>query len=255
MEGAVIMRIKTFGIVEKPVLILIHGGGLSWWSWKEQIRGLEKDYHIHTVIIDGHGEDYQNDFISIEDTATQLIAYIQENHNGSVHGICGLSIGAQIAVEILSREPDLANNWLIESVLIKPLGYVVKLIEPTISIMYPLIKQRWYAKLQSKSLCVGEADFQDYFLDSSRMSLNTLKAISRSNGNYQLKRSPIVTEKNVWIYVGSKEPKVMLESARLLANSIPNSKLDILMGYKHGELSLVHKEAYIEIIKKFKKER
>ncbi len=46
------MIFKEFGYKTMPVIIFLHGGGLSWWSWKPQIETLQKDYHIVTPIID-----------------------------------------------------------------------------------------------------------------------------------------------------------------------------------------------------------
>ena len=48
------MLFKEFGDVKKPTVILLHGGGLSWWSLQPVIALLEKEYHIVTPIIDGY---------------------------------------------------------------------------------------------------------------------------------------------------------------------------------------------------------
>lgn len=242
------MIIKEFGRQDRPVVFLIHGGGLSWWSWKKVIELLKENFSIRAVIIDGHGEDSENDFVSIENTAAQILEYIKNNSIESIHGICGLSIGAQIVVELFSGHPALAENWLIESALVIPLGSVNKWIEPLISLAYPLIRYRWYAKLQAQALCINEEDFNQYFEDSKKMSLESLKAVTTSNGNYKLKFETLATTKQVMIFVGSKEPKIMIQSAKNLAQAIPNSQLTILGGYKHGQFSLQNPQAYAKTI-------
>lgn len=246
------MKIKEYGKSDKPLLIFIHGGGLSSWSWMDIIHLLEEEYDIKAIIIDGHGEDYETDFISIEDTAGKIREHLKANNISRVHGICGLSIGAQITVELLTSTPNLSENWLIESALVVPMKTITNVMLPFISLAYPLIKKKWYAKLQAKTLLISENDFELYFKDSSRMSLSTLQAVTISNGNYTLKSNHIESSSNILIFVGSKEPKIMIRSAQLLAHSIPNSKLEILEGYKHGELSLKQHVRYAEIIKGFK---
>jgi len=37
------MIFKEFGNKNMPVIIFLHGGGLSWWSWKPQIKALQKE--------------------------------------------------------------------------------------------------------------------------------------------------------------------------------------------------------------------
>ncbi len=49
-----------------PTIILLHGNGLSDWSWDRVVKELQEEYHIVTPIIDGHGEDFETEFTSIE---------------------------------------------------------------------------------------------------------------------------------------------------------------------------------------------
>ncbi len=246
------MKIKEFGNESKPVIILIHGGGLGYRSWNKVIEEIKNDFCIKTVIIDGHGEDFESDFISIEETASKIESYFKSIGISKVHGICGLSIGAQITVELLSRNAELAENWLIESALVIKMEKITKLVLPLITLMYPLVKMRWYAKLQSQTLQIEDSLFEKYYEDSSKMSLNTLRAVTESNSNYELKKPTIISKSNVQIFVGSREPKIMLKSAKLLSESIEGSKLQILQGFKHGEFSLKHTKKYVETIKSFK---
>ena len=98
---------------EKPLtVILLHGGGLSWWNYKEAAQLLAQNYHVVIPLLDGHaGSDC--DFTSIEDTAGRICEDIQARFGGSVFAI-GLSIGGQILVEMLSRKPDICQYAVIE---------------------------------------------------------------------------------------------------------------------------------------------
>ena len=48
------------------------------------------------------------------------------------------------------------------------------------------------------------------------------------------------------VAVGSRESRIMQKSARLLHEMIPNSRLETLSGYYHGELSLNHPKQYVQ---------
>ena len=164
------MIFKEFGNKNMPVIIFIHGGGLSWWSWKPQIEVLQKNYRIITPIIDGHGDACDTTFVSIKESAEQVIKYIKENCNGKIFALCGLSIGAQIIVEILSKESDITENAVIESALVYPIKMVIALTVPMYNMCYGLIKKRWFAKLQAKTLNVPVELFETYYQESSRMT-------------------------------------------------------------------------------------
>lgn len=245
------MIFKEFGNKNKQVIIFLHGGGLSWWSFKSQIEALQKDYFVVTPIIDGHGEDWNNTFISIRKSAEQVLAYIKENCNGKVFAICGLSIGAQIVVEILSQECDITENAVIESALVYPIKMTTKLIVPMYNLCYGLIKKRWYAKLQAKTLNVPEELFESYYIDSSRMTKESLINIAKSNGEYSMPTTLCNTKAKTLILVGEKELSVMKKSANLLHDTIKGSSLKVIEKGGHGEISLVNTDRYIDLLQCF----
>lgn len=245
------MIFKEFGNKNNPVIIFLHGGGLSWWSFKPQIEALQKDYFIVTPIIDGHGDDWNNTFISIKKSAEQVICYIKNNCNGKVFAICGLSIGAQIVVEILSEECNITKNTVIESALVYPMKITTKLIIPMYNLCYGLIQKRWYSKLQAKTLNVPEELFESYYKDSSRMTKKSLINMAKSNGNYPMPQALCNTKAKTLILVGEKELSIMKKSAKLLHNTIKSSSLKILEKYGHGEISLIHTDKYIDLLQHF----
>ena len=96
--------------------------------------------------LDGHG-DSDAPFISIEENAARLISYIDVHFGGQILAIGGLSLGGQIAVEMLSQRSDICQYALIESALVKPMKLTSALIGPVFGMSYGLIKQKWFAKL------------------------------------------------------------------------------------------------------------
>jgi pimeloyl-ACP methyl ester carboxylesterase len=245
------MMFKEFGDKSQPSILLLHGGGLSWWSWKRQIEALQKDYRIITPVIDGHGDDYCTDFASIEDSAGHVVQYIRENLNGHVFAICGLSLGAQITVEILSQENDITEHAVIESALVCPIKTVVKLSLPMFSLFYGFIKKRWFAKLQANSMKLPEDMFTDYYEDSMRMTKESLIQMTKSNGYYTMPATLKNTKAKTLILTGEKELSVMIKSAKCLYDTISGSSLLVMKKIGHGEISLTYPDRYVELLKRF----
>lgn len=63
------MKFHEFGDCGNPHIMLIHGGGNSWWNYLRQARVLSEKYHVILPTLDGHGEEYLTEYISTEDTA------------------------------------------------------------------------------------------------------------------------------------------------------------------------------------------
>lgn len=245
------MLFKEFGNKNNPVIIFLHGGGLSWWSLKPQIEALQKDYYIVTPLIDGHGDDWNTTFVSINHSAKQVIHYIEDKCNGKVFAICGLSIGAQIVIEVLSLESDIAENAVIESALVYPMKLATKLTVPMFHLSYGLIKKKWFAKLQAKSLYVPDELFETYYNDSSRMTKESLINLTKSNGDYSVPSTLCNTKAKILVLVGEKELEIMKKSAKLLHNTINGSTYKVIKKYGHGEISLIHSDEYIELLQHF----
>lgn len=242
------MIFRETGNRNLPAIILLHGGGLSDWSWKEVADRLRATYNVVTPVIDGHGEDGGKTFTSIEDSAAKIISYIQNIHNGKVFAIGGLSIGAQIVCEVLSQQGNIADNAIIESALVCPIKGTAALTVPTYKLFYGLIKKRWFAKMQSKTLCVPDDMFEKYYEDSIHISKQSLINITLSNGSYALKHSIAAVTAKVLIIAGEKELGIMKKSAELLHKTIKGSSLYIAPKMKHGELCMVYPDNYIRLL-------
>ena len=240
------MKVVEFGKQNQDVAVLLHGGGLSWWNYREAALHLSEDFHVVLPVLDGHGEEK---LTSIEDNAARIISYIDAHFGGRVAVLGGLSLGGQIALEMMTQRPDICRSALIESALVKPSRLTRALIGPTFAVSYALIKQRWFARWQASYLGIPKALFEDYFRDTCAISKEDLIAFMQANCGYALK--PIETTARVKIVAGSREQRNILESARMIHRAIPGSELEILPGLRHGDQSLNQPEHYARMVKEW----
>jgi len=239
------MQYVEYGAHNSQTVILLHGGGLSWWNYREVALLLADKYHVVLPILDGHA-DSDAPFTSIEENAARLIAYIDEHHGGSVYALGGLSLGGQIAVEMLTQRSDICRFALLESVLVKPSKLTHALIKPTFGMSYGLIKQKWFAKLQAAYLGIPKALFDDYYRDTCKITKEDMIAFLQSNSAYSIKPALRDTQAKVHIVFGSKEQASICTSGNLLNRMLSDSTLEVLPGYRHGDLSLNHPEQYAQ---------
>ena len=241
------MQYVEYGAHNSQTIILLHGGGLSWWNYREVTQLLADKYHVVLPILDGHA-DSDAPFNSIEDTAAKIISHIDEHFGGKVLAVGGLSLGGQIAVEMLTQRSDICRFALLESVLVKSSKLTHALIKPTFGMSYGLIKQKWFAKLQAAYLGIPQTLFDDYYQDTCKISKEDMIAFLQSNSAYSIKHALRDTQAKVHIVFGSKEQASICTSGRPLNRMIPDSTLEVLPGYRHGDLSLNHPEQYAQML-------
>ena len=241
------MKCVEYGNQNTEAVILLHGGGLSWWNYRDVAQLLSERFHVVLPILDGHA-DSDAPFISIEDNAARIIAHIDKHFGGKVLAVGGLSLGGQIAVEMLTQRPDICRFALLESTLVKPSKLTHALIKPAFGMSYGLIKQKWFAKTQAAYLGIPQKLFDDYYRDTCKITKEDMIVFLESNSAYSIKPALRDTQAKVHIVFGSKEQSSIRTSGKLLNHTIPGSTMEILPGYTHGDLSLNHPEQYAQML-------
>ena len=113
------MEFKIYKNKNKPLFVYIHGECLSSFSFKKEVDELKKDYTILLPVLNEQSENHSG-FTTIQDAATSIIEYIEQNYDGHVQVLAGFSLGGQIVAEILAKRPDFSEYIMIESVMMRP---------------------------------------------------------------------------------------------------------------------------------------
>lgn len=243
------MVVKEYGIENNDIVVLLHGGGLSWWNYKDEINLLKKRFHLIIPVLNGHSESDKS-FTSIEDNADDIIKLIDDRFEGKVTLMGGLSLGGQILLEILSKRNDICDYAIIESALAYPLRITYRLIEPSIAASYNLISKKWFSRLEFKSLKINNSLFESYYNDTCNITKQNLIAFMKANASYNIKSSLSDCKAKTLVLAGSRERPIMKKSAYAIQKTIPDSQLEILNGYYHGDISINHADEYVNRVKK-----
>ena len=241
------MNCVEYGKENSDVIVLLHGGGLSWWNYREVAEMLSGDYHVVLPILDGHVES-DREFTTIEDNAVEIIEYIDCRFGGSVLLMGGLSLGAQVLLEILSKRASICQYALVESPLVIPSKFTYAMIKPAFGSCYGLIHHRWFSKLQFASLKMKQELFEDYYRDTCGITKQNMIAFLEENSMYSLKNTIADCQAEVHIFVGEKETSVMRKSAKMIQKKLPGSSLTVLPKLYHGEFSINYSKDYVNSI-------
>lgn len=222
------MDYQEYGREHTTFMMFIHGGGVGGWMWDKQIQHFS---NVHCVVPELIGDDMH---FSIEECARKLLKIIEEKAQGKHVTVVGFSLGAQIIVKMLSLNAQLIDNAIINSALVIPSPITKKLIGPFITLSFPLIKNKSFAKLQAKALYINQEYFQQYYQDSLKIKIETLTNILQENMSFAIPDNFSQASCQILVTVGEREKGIMKKSARLLVNRNPNCKGVVLSNIGHG---------------------
>lgn len=242
------MKYQEYGPKQKDVILLLHGGGLSWWNYRAVAELLQEEYHVILPILDGHaGSD--RPFTTIEENASEIISFIDEHLNGKVLLIGGLSLGGQILLEILAQRKDICSYALVESAAVLPSRLTHALIAPAFGSSYGLIKNKNFARLQFRSLHIKPELFEAYYRDTCQIQKQDMIAFLQANTSYTLKSAFKESSARIHVYFGAKETRTVRHSAEAICKVRPACALHPLPGLKHGEFSINHADQYVDAVR------
>ena len=253
------MIIHEFGDKKFPHILLIHGGGNSWWNYLRQARILSDTYHVILPTLDGHGEEYQKEYISTENSAHQIMDYIKNNCDGKLFAVGGVSLGGQIAIELLSLNSDIAQKAIIDGSICIPQPNLSRISTIVVKIFGKLMFSKSASKIQlslMKKIYPNMAypeEIENYYMeDMPRLPMKTLvKMYKTYMGKYRLKESITESKAQVLYIYGEKEMRCVKESAKLFQKMHPDCILYEAKGYNHGYLSAYLPLEWIKLVNQF----
>ena len=253
------MNFHEFGDKSLPHILLIHGGGNSWWNYLRQAQLLSEQYHVILPTLDGHGEEYQKEYVSTEQSAQEILEYIKDQCDGHVFAIGGVSLGGQIVMELLSLDSHIAEKAIIDGSLCIPQPKLAKMSLFFVKCFGKLMFSRSACKMQLKLMrrmypkMAYPEELERYYLeDMPRLPIQTLETIYKTYmAKYKLKPAISDSSAQVLYIYGEKEMKCVKESAKLFQKMHPNCTLYEAKGYNHGYLSTYLPVEWMELVMPF----
>ena len=250
------MVFHEFGDKKFPHILLIHGGGNSWWNYIRQARMLSDKYHVILPTLDGHGEEYQKDYITTENSAQQILEYIKNNCDRKLFAIGGVSLGGQIAIELLSLDSDIAEKAIIDGSICIPQPKLARICTVIVKLFGKIMFSKSASKIQlglMKKMYPNMAypeEIENYYIeDMPRIPIKTLVTIYQTYmGEYRLKYAIKESKAQVLYIYGEKEMKCVKESAKLFQKMHPDCTLYEAKGYNHGYLSAYLPLEWMEVV-------
>ena len=120
------MKFHEFGDKNNKPMILIHGVLTPWQIWQPQAEYFKQNYFVAVPALDAHIEEEASEFLSIDDEAAKIEAYVKENFGGRVYALCGLSMGGKIANRIFERRNISIDNLVLDGAPLVKGSFIAK---------------------------------------------------------------------------------------------------------------------------------
>ncbi len=247
------------GPSDAPVVLLLHGGGVGAWMWRDQVEALRDRYRVITPDLPGHDHSAGVPFPSdggapapaqiVADLAG-LLREVAPSAGTDAPGatVVGFSFGAQLTVALAAAHPELVARAVVVSALTAPMpmpGLSAGLSAGLVRAAAPLGGQRWFARLQAKALYVDDDMFDDYLRTARSLSAADLVALTSANAAFRIPEAWAAFPGQALLLAGGAEPRALVRGMRELHRRLPGSELEIMAGAGHG-LPLQHPAWFTE---------
>ena len=96
------MKYYEFGQENSELMVMLHGGGVSYRGMLPSAEEMAKVYHVVLVAYDGFNPDEpETEFQSPMDEAKRLGDYLVEHYGGKVDIFYGISYGCRVSMQYI----------------------------------------------------------------------------------------------------------------------------------------------------------
>ena len=242
------MVFNTYGDINNPAVILMHGMCQHWKSMYDFMHKLEENYYLIIPGMDGFYEN-SGDFTTFADQCRQIEEYVKENYGGKVYGYYGISQGTIVGAELLARNNIEIEKTFFDGTYAAHQGYLAGL--GTYKIFASAKKnggkfpKAMNIVMNLMGLSEDDMDMLKYVYWNA--SYDSIKQNMIQNYTYQVNPEITNNQTRLWLCCGSKEPYAK-KSHKILKKYITPVDEIILEGYGHGQMMYKHGDKLCDLI-------
>lgn len=226
------MHVSTLGDERGRPVLLLHGGGVAGWMWDPMIERLGDGFRLLVPDLPGHDRSADEEYRSHDQAVSELVPLLERSGSGPA-AVVGFSLGAQLAVLLAARHPELVERVAVISAQARPIP-APRLTLALLGATAGLAKRDWFARLQAKELFVPPELLDDYLRTSAGISRSTLLAAVGENIRFTIPSGWSEFPGRALVLAGSRERPIMRASAGALHDALPGSEHEIVDGAGHG---------------------
>ncbi len=215
-----------------PLVVLLHGAGVSSWMWVS-ITDRLSDFATLAIDLPGHGDSRAIAWQSLEEAASDVARVIDQEASGRPVHLVGLSLGASVALTVLAqRRPALASATLSGMHAgAMPNKMFVKLVT---RLLVPFCPTSFFSRQTAKLIKVPKDDIPRFVSEAGKACGRDVVQACLDVVDYDAPASLRTVEIPALFLAGSKEHHHIRASLGRFAGMMPNAHAAIAPGLGHG---------------------
>lgn len=246
------MNYITFGDKNNKSLVFIHGLASTAELCFVALLPYLSDYYVVLCELDCHYDKSKKDIFSMNDCIDDIENYIINNLSGKVYGLCGFSMGATMAVDLISRGSIRVERLLLDAAITIDMGLAVKPFAYAFAIGTDRIKKGKFIAKFMLDYFMGKGNDSASEMMYTNITKKTILDACKTLHHYHISDDLKKFAKPALFLMGSEEA-IPKKSAMLLKKYLPQMKIEVFEGKGHGQFLHEEPEAYVKILLDFLK--
>ncbi|MBZ0300343.1 MAG: alpha/beta hydrolase [Anaerolineae bacterium] len=214
------LYVQETGPDAAPTIVFLHGAGVAGWMWQPQVVDLARDYHCLVPDLPGHGQSPDVSPFTLADCTEQVADVIRQRAHGGKAHLVGLSMGASVALQMASQQPELVDHVLVSGPTAGPMpGLLIWLTRA----MAPLTRMEWLLRMNARTLKVPSDLYEPFRQSQLRMNGAVLTSILEEINRFRVPEALRGVSVPVLAVVGQKEAGLNYRAARAVLAIMPDA--------------------------------
>ena len=223
------MYIERWGSEANPAVVFLHGGGVGGWMWKPQVERLGRYFRCLVPDMPGLGRSKAAGPFSHARAAEMAAELIRREVKAGKAHVVGLSEGAQAAVELLSRSPEVVDQAVVSSALVRPMPGQWMFSRGALAWSYRLAmapfrnSDGWIRLNMKYSAGLPETYFAEFKRSFADTTEEEFVEMLYAGLHYRMPQGLERAQARTLVVCGEKEYRAMKDSVHDLAQALPNA--------------------------------
>jgi pimeloyl-ACP methyl ester carboxylesterase len=225
--------VRESGPPGAPVVVFLHGGNMSGWSWEPVVERMPQ-YRCLVPDLPHYGKSFHHGPFEMGRAANAVAELIRAHAGTDRAHVVGLSLGAQVGVQLLATEPNLVDRAVLCGIALNTTPYVrqTQLVLGAISrnAMYRRVVRRYRNVRRAP---IPSANIDDYREDVRLITSGQLADVVVASAGFTLPDGLDRSDSATLFVTGAKEGPVVRRWAAALAQRVPNGIDRVAIGMRH----------------------